>query len=360
MNSTYYLDKGTMTIQQIKGKSLAFLQDDNGVLNLSATRTMDAQITTMVMRRHSNTPLFFSITTPLNHNAVLISSSPESPPMKAALHRHDYFEISIIAEQGIEMQIESSRKIYSPGDVLLINRNTRHAEENLKDATLYTLCLSKDYLVNWPVEDEIFTYMCPAQETFFRNNLNDESKRNRDYIECLYQGTSSPPEIILLFNEINLELEKQAPGYMIMVRGLIYRLFALLSDTGLYTSRYLDLGADHGESLAESAKNFLDKKKRKISREELTNTLHYSATHINRIFTKFFGMTAKEYNRQVYLQEAARLLTSTNLNIDEIIRQIGLESRTHFYRQFEEIYHVTPAKYRQFYKNTEKNGTDPS
>lgn len=347
MNRTYHLDDGILNIEQIEGNSLSFLQDDNGSLNLSTTRTMDSQIATMVMKKNDNAPLFFSITTPRSHNAVLVTSLPGNFPLNAALHRHDYFEISIITGQKIEMQIETSRKFYHPGDVLLINRNTRHAEENLKNATLCTLCLSKDYLINWPLEDEIFAYMCTAQETFFRNNLDDESKRNRDYIECIYHGNSNPTEIIRVFEDLNRELKEKKPGYMLMARALIYRMFSLLSDTSLYTSQYLDLGADHGESLAESAKNFLDKNKKKISREELTNTLHYSATHINRVFTKFYGMTAKEYNRRIYLQEAARLLTSTNLSINEIIRLIGLESRTHFYRQFEDLYGMTPAIYRK-------------
>ena len=345
--NNYSSDYGPLEVQLLKGDSLMFLPSKSGYLDLADTRILDTPLAATILSASDGNPLLFTRTDAQQVVSVAVKHDALPRNLTNRMHRHDYFELSIVASGSIEMQIETQRILCQVGDVIMVNRNTRHAEDILRNATLYTIELSKDYLLRWPNADELFTYMDETQNQFFSRNLDDEIKRNKDYIECRYQGDRSNIVIVDIFNQITNELGLKRPGFQLMVRALIYRLFAALSSSEEYACTYVDLGFDGGESLANTAKQLLDKTKRKIAYTELSAYLHYSSTHINRVFQKHFGESVKDYNRKIYMREAAKLLTSTNMSIQEIIKEIGLDNRTHFYKLFFESYQMTPAEYRE-------------
>lgn len=343
----YHSDYGTLEIQLIKGSSLPRPLEERNFLDLSETHVSDTKFALTIMSAKDDLTLLYTRMDTQQVASIIVKHDNLPRNLTNRLHRHDFFELSIIASGTVEMQIESQRITCQPGDVLMVNRNTRHAEDIPRNATLYTLEVSKDYLLRWPNADELFTYMDETQNQFFSRNLDDEVKRNKDYIECHRQGDGPDYEVLDIFNHITDELEYKHPGFQLMVRALIYRLFAVLSDPQKYSCTYVDLGFDGGESLANTAKQLLDKTKRKISRAELSEYLHYSSTHINRVFQKHFGESIKDYNRKIYMREAAKLLTSTNLTIQDVIKEIGFDNRTHFYKMFFDTYQMTPAEYRE-------------
>jgi len=350
-SQNFHSDYGTLEIQLLKGDSLAFLPSNDGYLDLADTRILDTPLAITILSASDGNPLLFTRVDAQQVVSMAVKHDALPRNLVNRLHRHDFFELSIVAEGNAQMQVETQRFSCRTGDVIMVNRNTRHAEDILRNATLYTIELSKDYLLRWPDADELFTYMDETQNQFFTRNLDDEIKRNKDFIACRYRNDADRSEILDIFLSIADELEHKRPGFQLMLRALIYRLFATLSNPETYSCTYVDLGFDGGESLANTAKQFLDKTKRKLTHAELSTYLHYSSTHINRVFQKHFGESVKDYNRKIYMREAAKLLTSTNMNIQEIIREIGFDNRTHFYKLFFESFQMTPAEYRK------RNGT---
>lgn len=346
-SQSFLSDYGPLEVQLLKGDSLMFLPSKDGYLDLADTRILDTPLAITILSASDGNPLFFARTDALQTISMNVKHDALPRNLTNRMHRHDFFELSIVASGDIEMQVETQRIACRRGDVIMVNRNTRHAEDLLRNATLYTIELSKDYLLRWPDADELFTYMDETQNQFFTRNLDDEIKRNKDFIACRYLGDQDNDEIPEIFLAIADELEHKRPGFQLMIRALIYRLFATLSNAQKYNCTYVDLGFDGGESLANTAKQFLDKTKRKISHSELSTYLHYSSTHINRVFQKHFGESVKDYNRKIYMREAAKLLSSTNMNIQEIIREIGFDNRTHFYKLFFDTFQMTPAEYRE-------------
>lgn len=346
-SQNYHSDYGPLEVQFLKGDSLMLLPSKSGYLDLADTRILDTPLATTILSASDGNPLLFTRIDTQQVVSMTVKHDALPRNLTNRMHRHDFFELSIVASGNIEMQIETQRIPCQVGDVIMVNRNTRHAEDILHNATLYTIELSKDYLLRWPDADELFTYMDETQNQFFSRNLDDEIKRNKDFIKCRYRGDPSNTEILDFFLKITDELEHKRPGFQLMIRALIYRLFATLSDPEKYACTYVDLGFDGGESLANTAKQLLDKTKHKISHAELSAYLHYSSTHINRVFQKHFGESVKEYNRKIYMREAAKRLASTNMSIQEIIKEIGFDNRTHFYKLFFEAYQMTPAEYRE-------------
>lgn len=342
----YNSDYGSLEIQNLKGDPSTIIPDKSEYLNFTNTRMSSSLLATSTLSASDGGPLLFTRTDAQQAVSMAIQHDRLHRSLANRMHRHDFFALSIIASGTIEIQIETQRRQYQAGDVVIVNRNTRHAEDILRNAALYDIELSKDYLIQWPEADELFTYMDETQRQFFSKNLSNESKRNRNFIEFRYLGDGSQIEILEIFQKITDELEQKRPGFPLMIRALTYRLFATLSDPEQYTCNYVDLGFDGGEALAITTKQYLDQTKRKISRTELSERLHYSSTHINRVFQKHFGSSVKDYNRKIFMQEAARLLTCTNRSVQDIIREIGFDNRTHFYKLFSETFQMTPGEYR--------------
>ena len=61
------------------------------------------------------------------------------------------------------------------------------------------------------------------------------------------------------------------------------------------------------------------------------------------MFGKPFRLLLQEYR----LKAAEELLRSSRLPVEEVIRAVGYENTSHFYRAFQELYGETPHKYRK-------------
>lgn len=267
-----------------------------------------------------------------------------SAPPRAKLHKHDYFELMLILSQRFEMQIESQRCEFHRGDVCILDRATRHGEHFDPGAAVFYLVLSPDYLLNWPREEG--AALPPALRKFFAKGVRDTAQQNKDYF-FFESHTRQAAGAQALMEALRREFSEKRPGYQLFVRGWLYRLFCLLFDTGRYRADYVDLGADGGFSLAFSAKQILDRAKRRMTKQELAERLNYNADYIDRVFHRHYGYTVPAYTRAVCLRQAAYLLRSTGQCVHDIAKQVGFVNRTNFYALFAREYGCTPAEYRR-------------
>ncbi|WP_171832119.1 helix-turn-helix transcriptional regulator [Oceanispirochaeta sp. M1] len=75
--------------------------------------------------------------------------------------------------------------------------------------------------------------------------------------------------------------------------------------------------------------------------------LKMSPTYFGMIFKKAVSTTFSDYLTMVRIQEAARLLRSSQDSVQEIMVSVGIPSESTFYRRFREIFNLTPQLYRQ-------------
>jgi AraC-like DNA-binding protein len=74
--------------------------------------------------------------------------------------------------------------------------------------------------------------------------------------------------------------------------------------------------------------------------------LGVSAPHAARLFRQCFGLTIREYTKRKRFRSATRYLENTPLSIKEIAANLGYSTPADFFRQFKEVFHVTPSDYR--------------
>lgn len=79
---------------------------------------------------------------------------------------------------------------------------------------------------------------------------------------------------------------------------------------------------------------------------ELAMFLDLTPSTLSRRFSRATGIRLIDYMRNRKLQHAARLLIATDRLIDDVGRSAGFGSRSSFFREFCEIYAVSPGRYR--------------
>jgi AraC-like DNA-binding protein len=89
---------------------------------------------------------------------------------------------------------------------------------------------------------------------------------------------------------------------------------------------------------------------REISLEELSRVANLSPFHLNRSFSKTFGMPPHTYQIQMRILQAKRLLRK-EYSIEQVAIKTGFVSQSHFGSHFKRLVCITPKQYIQDSKN---------
>ncbi|MBT2638634.1 methylphosphotriester-DNA--protein-cysteine methyltransferase family protein [Bacillus sp. ISL-45] len=101
------------------------------------------------------------------------------------------------------------------------------------------------------------------------------------------------------------------------------------------------------KELIERAKEIIINSYNKpLNRKEIAQKLGVSNNHLARLFKHYYGMTISEYIIELRMEEAARLLTHTDIEITEVALKAGVKSMSNFYKIFKERTGLTPKEYR--------------
>lgn len=79
---------------------------------------------------------------------------------------------------------------------------------------------------------------------------------------------------------------------------------------------------------------------------ELAQQLHLSTRQLNRVLKEHYGMGFQEKLMQAKMDQAALLLRTTDMLVQDIINFVGYNSPTSFYKAFHAHFQVTPKQYR--------------
>ena len=83
-----------------------------------------------------------------------------------------------------------------------------------------------------------------------------------------------------------------------------------------------------------------------LTLSSLAKKSFYNPSYFSRIFKQRFGMSLSDYVRTKRIEHAMRLLTETELSVDEITARIGYADRSAFYHAFSKHAGMTPAEFR--------------
>lgn len=161
-----------------------------------------------------------------------------------------------------------------------------------------------------------------ANKTKEKNSGAFVYKSNEDFLECVYRLVKlldKPSEAKYLANIIKKEL--------------IYRL--LISEQGLMLS--------HQDSGISKAISWIrDNFNQPLKIEKLAKDLHMSVSSLQHKFKSATTMGLLQYQKNLRLQEAKRLLLAGGIDVASTAFEVGYESPSQFNREYRRLFGASP------------------
>ena len=101
------------------------------------------------------------------------------------------------------------------------------------------------------------------------------------------------------------------------------------------------------EALVQAALQEITQNYREASLSNVARSYGVSLAYVSECVRAQTGKTYKELLQKHWMETAARLLRRSDLNIQQIITQVGYENTSYFYRLFHERYGQSPREYRR-------------
>lgn len=269
------------------------------------------------------------------------------------LHRHSYFETVIVLNGTIVQKIEDTEIRCPSGSCYILNKNLRHAENFIGEASILLIGLSSEFVKDILFDDmefffknekQILTH--PLLDFFNECNNTSGEKAYLSFSPQKNQHTKLLKELHSLTDLLIQTLLFPRYGSTHVLKGLIGLLFHYLFSDEYYIQNKHFIHSNAEFLLFSKITQLLQEKNGRICNEELADKLHYSSNYLNRIVKKYTEICLFDYRMYFCMQEAAHLLTSTTMSIADISQTLGFTNRTHFYKRFRKIYHMTPKEYR--------------
>ena len=290
-------------------------------------------------------------------HSIYFSQSREEfmPYLSNPMHHHDYYELLFVLEGEVYQNIENRRHLYPIGSCCLLNKKVQHTEEYSTDFRAVFLHLS-DSFIHELYRNLTFNYFKIEQEhtptlleEFLVANLFKHGSDTKNYIDFI--PVKDNPWIIRnvhnIFERISIESLTPSLGSSSVIMELFCKFFRYLNSAENYTTTPVQIGTDAENKIYDLVTEAMTQANGRISRQELSSSLHYSGVYLNNIVKKYTGLSIYDYGMTFCMKKTAELLSCSNLSISDIAASMGFTNRTHFYKLFQETYHMSPYEYRK-------------
>ena len=267
----------------------------------------------------------------------LITVRPNTRFTSFPRHKHNYIEMVYVLKGKQTHIIENENEIVlNEGGLLMMNQHVYHE-------TKYSS--QNDIAVNFIILPEFFDTAIEMAGNksiiaeFIFSGLSSES-RSIDYIYFDIKDDVPVKNLIenlmwsAVFKKGSRRIDQITMGLLIM---------SLMRSPKLSV---IGKNATSAESTAMLALKEIDENYKFASLSSVAEKNHVSAAYVSKAVKLATGKTFKELLCGKRLKRASELLKTSGLTVDEIIRYVGYENSSYFYKAFFEKYKMTPKNYR--------------
>jgi AraC-like DNA-binding protein len=233
---------------------------------------------------------------------------------------HEY-QINYITEGEGVIETTSGESIIKEGSVIILKPEQWHRYKPLKNKGW------KEHYVGF---NGVF-----AQQLFDNYEF---------YSDVLLVHIGFDDDILLLFQQILNIVKTEKPGYQQICSGLVIQILghimAIRKNKGLNNNKV--------EKAIQKACLFIrENLDKNLNVEELAEGFDISYSLFRKAFKTYTGLSPVQYHVSLRMQQAAYLLTNTDLNVKEISFNLGFCSVYYFSKLFKKKTGKTPTGFRR-------------
>ena len=273
--------------------------------------------------------------------SVVSESIGEDTPIPQ-LHKTDCFEIALVEEGSGVHCIDGKMFPCKENDIYIVTPGTPHGYFLTEQSERLTVRRIVFSLEDW-IRGEAASV---GSKRYCYGALSDGSA-----VAYAMLNASMRKKVDAIFDSIELELTEKENEWKSVVRAYLVHLFSFV---GRYVGSSIKNAPEkikHGDTVCATIKiveaEFGDPD---LSLEVIAKRVYVSPPQLSRRFKEYTGQLFSEYLRETRLKRAALLLEEGDMAVERIVTECGLRNMPSFYRNFREMFGMTPQIYRQISK----------
>lgn len=273
---------------------------------------------------------------------VYIQLSTEFPKYVGVMHRHQFVEIVYILSGEATHTVGDREYTVKSGDVVVINCNVPH--KFTANTAAGELFVAYDLMFG-------LQFIDPTAG----NDATFETLQDSFLFGALFPGEAALPDIHIsgkrygsygdLFTRIYHALKGKEQGYIELSRAYVIELIVkILKDMGRDGSKEL---TSENKKAVFSAISYMERRyNTPLDLEDIAAQVFLSPEYFRKLFKKMTGESVRTYLHGLRVDEACRLLTVTDMSIQDISIAVGYQDMKSFYQAFKQKTGKTPKEYR--------------
>lgn len=259
------------------------------------------------------------------------------------LHAHSFVEIAFIAKgEGIHKIGELTQPCKS-GEIYIINHDVPHQfiAENQSELEIYNCVFKPSFFDFSMIDSKIFFDITYG---FLIKIIGNEKMLKTPKITLL---GDSFQKVFTLYQEMLYEYSMKDEGYLEILKGELIRLIVYILRAMKNMIKESDTHSKKDHLIEKSIDYIHSNFSKDLTLEELSMQAFLSRSHFCRLFKEYTGITVKEFMRRIRINEACRLLSTTNKKIADIAYEVGYNDNKNFSFLFKKLVGKTPKEYRK-------------
>lgn len=187
------------------------------------------------------------------------------------------------------------------------------------------------------------------REEFFILPVREE-KDNWIFLSTSMNTDEYRDEIYTLFEKALLERNQQLSGYLFVLTLYIQQILSLISRGCIRETQIQAKQVDREQKkLVQDALSYINSHYREcINIKRLSQELLVSQQYLTRVFRAGMGISPIKYTNKIRIEQAKRLIRTTNDNLSSIAFLVGFENIYYFSRTFKQYEGISPLHYRNW------------
>lgn len=255
-------------------------------------------------------------------------------------HTHRFLELNYMLKGSCKQIINGEHILLKEGELLLLNQGSTHSIEPLgnEDILINIIFPQSKFDIEW------LSHMYAQDNQLFQFLMRTVSENTKKQF-IVFQSANNRAIYTIMIQMLNKYFTESTFSNEIL-RFYIPIIFMELVGNTTYI-----LNTDFKESITNSIVidilKRIDNEYRSLSLDSLSNSLNYNSSYLSEIIKEKTGKKYIDLVSERRMKQAKLLLNSTELPISEICHAIGLQNKTHFYKQFRNAFGINPGEYRK-------------
>lgn len=280
--------------------------------------------------------------------SVYIQRSDQFPKFVGVMHKHHFIEIVYVLSGEAEHIVGENRYPVQKGDVIIINYDTPHMFRSLGEGfSAYDFMFKPGFFDTADIGGASFESL--STSFLFYSLFPEERPLGSD----LQLSPSASIEFSALFDKIYTEYQGKEKGYIDLIRAygveLIIKLFRQLDKNQQST-----ISEKQRQMVFRAVSYLKENFDSPISLGDLAARTFLSKDYFGHLFKDTTGVSVSVFLQKLRVEEACRLLTTTDRTVTDIALSCGFGDMKFFYSCFKKITGTTPARYRTSTKEGNK------